>query len=294
MASEPEGDRLYALPLDQFTKARDALAARLKKAGDAEEAAGVKALKKPTTPAWAVNQLARSSRDTVEQLIAEADRLRHAQQKLLHGGSAQEVWEATLAEREALGSLTVDAERILTDAGYGASRATLDKISDTLAAAAAEPRGRALLRRGILTEEMQRAGFGDLFGDEGGDAPVPNLRLVPAHRSSKPASASKASSRKVSSGDGVTSKALLEAERDAARSEREAGRAEDDADRNERAAERADMNVDATRKRLAIAEREASAARADATATRKKARAARREAERTSTRLEKLRKTRKT
>ena len=292
MASEPEGDRLYELPLDQFTKARDALAARLKSAGDAQEAAGVKALKKPTTPAWAVNQLARSSRDTVDQLIAAADRLRHAQQKLLHGGPAQDVWEATLAEREALGSLTEDAERILTAAGYGASRATLDKISATLAAAAAEPRGRALLRRGILTEEMQRAGFGDLFGDEGGDAPVPNLRLVPDQRSAKPKAASKAAPRKASSGS-TTAKAMLEAERDAARTEREAGRAEDDADRNERGAERADMNVDAARRRLAVAEKEAAAARSEAIASRKEARAARREAERAEVRLEKLRKTRK-
>jgi len=288
MASEPEGDRLYALPLDQFTKARDALAARLRSAGDAQEAAGVKALKKPTTPAWAVNQLARNSRDTVDQLIAAADRLRHAQQKLLHGGPAQDVWEATLAEREALASLTEDAERVLTAAGYGASRATLDKISATLAAAAAEPRGRALLRRGILTEEMQRAGFGDLFGDEGGDAPVPNLRLVPDQRSAKP----KAAPRKASSGS-TTAKAMLEAERDAARTEREAGRAEDDADRNERAAERADMHVDAARRRLAVAEKEAAAARAEATSSRKEARAARREAERAEARLEKLRKTRK-
>jgi hypothetical protein len=293
MAPEPEGDGLYALPLDEFTKARDALAARLKSAGDVAEAAGVKALKKPTTPAWAVNQLARSSRDTVEQLIAAADRLRHAQQKLLHGGPAQEVWEATLAEREALGSLTEDAERILTEAGYGASRATLDKVSDTLAAAAADPRGRALLRRGILTQEMQRAGFGDLFGDEGGDAPAPHLRLVPPRESTKPTAASKASPPRASSG-GATPKALLEAERDAARTDREAGRAEDDADRNERAAERADMNVEATHKRLAIAEKEASAARAEATAATKKARAARREADRAAARLEKLRKTRKT
>jgi hypothetical protein len=287
MASEPEGDKLYALPLEEFTKARDALAARLKSAGDGETAAGVKELKKPTTPAWAVNQLARRSRGAVDQLIEAADRLRHAQQKLLHGGPAQEVWEATLAEREALGVLTEDAERILTEAGYGATRATLDKISDTLAAAAAEPRGRALLRRGILTAEMHRAGFGELFGDEGFEAAAPHLRLVESK--SKPAAP--APSRAPSGGP--TAKALLEAERDAARTEREAGRAEDDADRSERAAERAGMNLEATRKRLIVAEKEAAAARSEATAARKTARAARQEADRAAARLEKLRKTRK-
>lgn len=288
MASEPEGDKLYALPLDEFTKARDALATRLKSAGDTDEAARVKALKKPTTPAWAVNRLARRSKDTVEELIASADRLRRAQQKLLHGGPAQEVWEATLAEREALGTLIEDAEQILTEAGHAATRATLDKISDTLAAAAADPQGRVLLRRGILTSEMHRAGFGDLFGEEAFETPVPHLRLVEPSPARPPA-AVKAPARKAASG-GPTAKALLEAERDAARLEREAGRAEDDADRSERAAERADMNLESTRKRLAAAEKEAAAARADATAARKHARAIRRDAERASAKLEKLRK----
>jgi hypothetical protein len=245
-----------------------------------------------------VNQLARSSRASIEQLIAAADRLRHAQQKLLHGGPAQEVWEATLAERETLGSLTEDAERILNDAGYGATRGTLDKISETLAAAAADPGGRSLLRRGILTSELQRAGFGDLLGEDAFEPAEPHLRLVPQReggKSSRPQATTKATPGKVLPGrpGGVTAKQLLEAERDAARLEREAGRAEDDADRNERASERADMNVDSTRRRLAVAEKEAASARAEAAASRKKARAVRRDAERATARLEKLRKTRK-
>jgi hypothetical protein len=54
-----EPDDLYALPLEEFTAARNELARSLKAAGDADEAARVKKLKKPPVSAWAVNQLAR-------------------------------------------------------------------------------------------------------------------------------------------------------------------------------------------------------------------------------------------
>ena len=45
---EDDVDELYALPLDQFTAARNALAKRLKKEGDKEAAATVQTLKKPS------------------------------------------------------------------------------------------------------------------------------------------------------------------------------------------------------------------------------------------------------
>ena len=55
---DPEIARLYAVPLAEFTPARNALAARLRKAGQADEAEAVKALRKPTPPVWAINQAA--------------------------------------------------------------------------------------------------------------------------------------------------------------------------------------------------------------------------------------------
>jgi hypothetical protein len=283
MTSGSEGDRLYALPLEEFTKARDELAARLRKAGDKDEAAGVKALKKPSTPAWAVNQLSRRSRDTIDELIEAADRLRKAQQELLHGGPAQAVWEATLAEREALGRLTEDAEKILTDAGHAAARGTLDKVSDTLAAAAADPTGRALLRRGILTSEMQRSGFGDLLGGE------PEARALKSVPTLKPERVASARARRSAGKDGPTAKAILEAERDAARASKEAVRAGEEAEKTERDSERADAAAALARKRAGAAEAEANQARAKAATAAKTAQSAIREAERAQARLEKLR-----
>ena len=56
---DPEVEALYGLPLEEFTKARDALARARAKEGDKEGAAPIKALRKPSVVAWGLNQLAR-------------------------------------------------------------------------------------------------------------------------------------------------------------------------------------------------------------------------------------------
>src|SRR5579872_3059426 len=65
---EAEIDRLYQLPLDEFTEARNAVA---KDAGG--EAGRVRALGKPSVPAWIVNQLYWRDRPTWDALIAAAE-----------------------------------------------------------------------------------------------------------------------------------------------------------------------------------------------------------------------------
>jgi hypothetical protein len=55
----PVADDLYALPPGEFTRARDERAKGLRKEGRRDEADEVKALRKPTVAAWALNQLAR-------------------------------------------------------------------------------------------------------------------------------------------------------------------------------------------------------------------------------------------
>jgi hypothetical protein len=274
---EQEVDRLYAIPLDQFTPARDALAARLKTAGDAAESARVKALRKPTAPAWAVNQLARRYPKQVEVLIAASDQLRRAQQELLQGASAGDLWEATLAEREAVGELMKAAEWLLKESGLGATRGTLDRVSDTLYAAAADPTGRTLLRRGLISQEMRRTGFGDLT------APASSSpRVKGSSKPSRPAPAAKPA-------PGPTSKKVLESERASVRATREAERADVEAVRLEKAMRRADDEAVQARKRADAAARAAADAKQAAAAARREATEARREAERAGARFEKLR-----
>src|SRR4051812_10335881 len=72
-------DRLYAVPLAEFTPARDAAA---KEQTDKELAARVKALKKPSVAAWAVNLLVRREADQIDQVLALGDSLRAAAESM--------------------------------------------------------------------------------------------------------------------------------------------------------------------------------------------------------------------
>jgi hypothetical protein len=72
-------DRLYSLPPEEFTQARKEAERELRKAGEREQADLVKALRKPTAAAGAVNRLVRSHRAEVEAFFEAAARLRDAQ-----------------------------------------------------------------------------------------------------------------------------------------------------------------------------------------------------------------------
>src|SRR5690349_22162490 len=100
MADEPpravldEADRLYGLPLEQFTAERDAAAKALRKSGDREAAAVLAKLPKPTPAAWAANQVARTEPDVRDEFLAAGAALREAQEAAL-AGDAGGVREAT-------------------------------------------------------------------------------------------------------------------------------------------------------------------------------------------------------
>lgn len=159
---EAELDRLYGLSLDEFTPARNELAGRLKKAGQDDASRTVKALKKPSVPVWAANQLARRHADEVGALIDAGARLRSAQEAALRGGAADDVRAASGAERDALRALARLAERVLDDAGRSSSQQTLERINSTLRAAAVDPDAAELLRAGRLPDEVQTEGFAAL------------------------------------------------------------------------------------------------------------------------------------
>ena len=72
-------DELYALPLAEFTPARDAQAKALK---GTPLAAPVKALRKPSTAAWVVNLLVRHESEQVAQVLQVGAALRAAQANL--------------------------------------------------------------------------------------------------------------------------------------------------------------------------------------------------------------------
>src|SRR5919199_2554285 len=154
---ERELDRLYGLPLGEFTQARNDLAARLRQAGQKEAADEVKSLRKPTVAAWTVNQLARTRKQDVRKLVRAGERLRKAQAEALTGDSAR-LREAQAEEREAVRTLTAHARELVE------SDATVERVAATLRAAVVDPESLALVQAGRLSEEVEASGFGALTG----------------------------------------------------------------------------------------------------------------------------------
>jgi hypothetical protein len=162
---EPDIDRLFGLALDEFTGARNELARGLKSTGDADAAAAVQALPKPSVAAWTINQLARVDGKGVKALLAAGEALRTAQGRLLAGeDAAAELRDASTQEREAVTELTRRAEAVLRESGRTATQTTLDRIAATLRAAALTDDGRRLLEAGRLTGELEPPGFDELAG----------------------------------------------------------------------------------------------------------------------------------
>jgi hypothetical protein len=156
---EQELDGLFGVSLDEFTARRNELAGRLKSAGQADAAEQVRALRKPSVPVWAVNQLARRDPDTVAKAVEAGRQLREAQEAAFGGGGADAVRRATADERGAVRELTRAAERLLEDEGRKPTRAVVDRIGATLRAAAVDPDAAGLLARGRLTGELESPGF---------------------------------------------------------------------------------------------------------------------------------------
>src|SRR2546423_10595587 len=104
-------DRLYGLPLEEFTAQRDAAAKRLRAAGERDAAAEVKRLRKPSRLAWALNQVRRHDPEPVDELIAAGERLQEAQRQLVEAGERGLLRDAAADQRELVGQIADLAQR---------------------------------------------------------------------------------------------------------------------------------------------------------------------------------------
>ncbi len=149
-------DGLYALDVGEFTAARDAESRRLAKE-DADLARAIKALRKPTTAAWVVNQLVRAEADQVAQLLAVGDALREAQRSM----SAEELRELTRQRRQVTASVTQRARALARERGVRTTEAVAEQVEATLTAAMLDPECGRALRSGLLTAPLRSTGVGD-------------------------------------------------------------------------------------------------------------------------------------
>jgi hypothetical protein len=152
-------DALFGLPREEFVAARNSLARRLKDAGNRAAADRVKALRKPSLPAWSINQVARSRPEDVAALLEATERARAA---ALNGDGAG-LRSATHARTALIAALTRAAGEALKAAGVTNTRSHLDPVRDALLAAASAEEA-DLLRSGRLTETLTGAGFESAFG----------------------------------------------------------------------------------------------------------------------------------
>ena len=139
-------DELYGLPLDRFTPERNALARELRNGGERDRGAEVAALRKPSVAAWAVNQLVRTQKSAIGELFEAGDGLRHAHDEVLAGrGDGGSLRLAVDRERQAVESLIQSAGGLLSTDGHELSPTIIDRVADTLHAAALDDDARAQL-----------------------------------------------------------------------------------------------------------------------------------------------------
>jgi hypothetical protein len=242
---ERELDRLFGLPLAEFTSARNELARQLKSAGDLDGAAQVRALVKPSMPVWVINQLSRRESSGVRELLNAGDALRKSQERLLRAaGTPDSLRAAAAKEREAIALLMQHARAVLEDGGRSATPAMLDRIARTLQAAAVDEEGRRLLKAGRLTGELTPGGFEAFSGlqpSAGEESPSANDELAERRRQREERQRR----------ERELQQKVRELERAARDAERDADRAADAASDARRAAEQARAAADKAAAELA-------------------------------------------
>ena len=252
-------DQLYGLPLDQFVAERGALVKALRADGDRGQAAEVAALRKPSVAAWAVNQLVRTQRRAVDDLFAAGDTLRDVQAEVMAGRQdARALRDAAGDERAAVDALVQSARGLLTADGDGLSPSVIDRVADTLHAAALDDDARGAVDEGRLERELRHVGLG------AGGLVAPG----PAKRSARPEQGHAAKPRDRGKRDDDAAQPRTDAKRAArerADARRAARSAEADARREADRAARALKIAQERRERAAEALTDAEEELADAT-----------------------------
>ena len=276
MAAPSDIDDLFRLPLTEFTAARNALAATLKAAGRAEEAAAVKALPKPPMSAWTVNQLFWRHRKAFDHLMAAGDQLRKAQASHL-AGRGGEIRGLVEAHRDTVAELSTRAAALLRDAGQTATPDLTRRIATTLEALAAYGSQRSAPAAGRLTGDVDPPGFDALAAlvpRKGGRARgTEPSRVIPFRQRAEPHPAKKLDAagkkRQLEQERKAQRAAAAAALRDAERALRDARKVAADA---EAALKDAAARARAAEKRKAALEKDLEKAVADADGVRQEAR----------------------
>ncbi|MFI1966358.1 hypothetical protein ACH429_19995 [Streptomyces pathocidini] len=155
MGWEEVADRLYGLPPEEFTTARDEAA----KAAPRGQAAKIRALRRPTLAAWTANLLVRSEPERIETLTGLGEQLRRAHEQL----DGRQLRELAQQQRQLVAALSRRAQELAAEAGRPVGESVLREVESTVHAALADPDAAAELTTGRLSKALSRpTGFGPL------------------------------------------------------------------------------------------------------------------------------------
>jgi hypothetical protein len=241
MSTRSDVDALFELQPEEFTAARDRLAKDLSGRGEGDAAREVKALRRPTAAAWAVNQVVRRHAKRLDRLIAVGEEIRTAQRRAASGLSAEGFAQGVAERRAMVSELAQAAAEVLVEAGRTPTQSHIDAAGATFEAAASDPRSAESVRSGRLSKELAPpSGFEVLEGlsvvpttEE--EEPRPSPRPSPADRKTAQAQRDlRAAQRDVERWTRRAATAREESralEREAREADKEAGRLERDLER---------------------------------------------------------------
>jgi len=264
-------DHLYQVPLGEFVAARNALA----KTSGAEGAA-IRALQKPSLPAWAVNQLYWRRRDVHEALIERAQDLRATHDATLKGTRA-DLRGASRAHEEAVEAALKATLAILAEDGQPATEATRQAIATTLRGLPADE------QPGRLTRQIQPRGF-DMLA-----AALPGGKVRPAAPPSNPGGGLVRRSPGEGGSLAAAREALTSATRDARLAEQAARREEFESARAAREADKATQRLEAAKEAVRDAQAALKEATREAEVAEKASAEARKRAEKATADMEEMR-----
>lgn len=230
---------LYALPPAEFTAARNARAGT----ADRSIAGHVKALRKPTVAAWAVDRLAR------EGQLAEALELSAALREAQDDLDAAELSRLGRQRRQLVAALASEAVKLANDAGVAISAAAREDVEKTINAAVLDAAAAAAVMTGRLVTTLEAGAFepDDLAEAVGGS--LPGAAAAPARDDLAERRARKAAER-----------AAREAERAANEAERELTKIEEQRTKLQERVDHASERIDDLRRDLARLEKDRATA----------------------------------
>ncbi|GAA4889016.1 hypothetical protein ACFPM3_18895 [Streptomyces coeruleoprunus] len=241
MDADDVADELYALPPSEFIAARDARVAEARRAEDADAAARIARLRRPSLAAWASNLLVRGARTEAAKLPELGQALREAHRTL----DPEQFRELSHQQHRVVAALSRRAGELAAEAGQPVSETVLHEVERTLHAVLADPDAAEEWARGRLVKTLEApVGFAGM---------TPESAAAPATRRGAPAAPPAREGGTPSRERARDRERARERKRTVDRARSAAEEAEAEADRRQRELDRAEQARQASTARAAEA-----------------------------------------